>query len=92
MISFLESLKLVSSRFKSASPSNKRQIVETFCANFEWDGEKLSWDWKDPYHIVTNCKEKGNWLRALQFVRTYLEEESFGYDVRFDSTNEANPI
>lgn len=63
MMNFLENIKLVSSRFKSASPSNKRQIVETLCANFQWDGEKLSWDWKEPYHMITNSKEKGTWLR-----------------------------
>ena len=63
MINFLDNIRIVASRFKDASPSNKRQIVDTLCANFEWDGEKLSWDWKKPYHILTDSKEKGNWLR-----------------------------
>ncbi len=63
MINFLENIKIVSSRFKDASPSNKRQIVDTLCANFRWDGMKLSWDWKKPYHILTNSEKKGDWLR-----------------------------
>ncbi len=63
MINFLDNIKIVASRFRDASPSNKRQIVDTLCANFEWNGEKLSWDWKKPYHILTDSKEKGDWLR-----------------------------
>ncbi|KUK77691.1 MAG: Recombinase [candidate division WS6 bacterium 34_10] len=63
MINFLENIKLVGTRFKNASPSNKRQIVDALCANLKWDGQKLSWDWKKPYNILTDSDEKGNWLR-----------------------------
>lgn len=63
MFNFLESIKTVGARFKSASPSNKRAIVDTLCENFKWDGEKLSWEWKKPYHMLTDSDEKGDWLR-----------------------------
>ena len=63
MLNFLESIKTVATRFKSATPSNKHTITSTLCANFKWDGEKLSWDWKKPYHMLTDSNEKGSWLR-----------------------------
>ena len=63
MFNFLKGIKIVGSRFKTASPSNKRQIVDTLCANFKWNGKELSWEWKKPYHLLTNSNEKGRWLR-----------------------------
>ena len=62
MLGLLKNIQEVGKRFEVASPSNKRSIMETLCANLKWDGKKLSWDWKEPYHILTNSKEKGNWL------------------------------
>ena len=63
MVELLMNIQEVGKRFEVASPPNKRDIIETLCANLKWDGEKLSWDWKKPYHILTDSKKKGNWLR-----------------------------
>lgn len=72
MIGLLTNIQEVGKRFEVASPSNKRSIMETLCANLLWDGKKLSWDWKKPYNILTNSDEKGNWLRILGIVRTEI--------------------
>ena len=63
MMDFLDAVRKVGIRFKDASPENKRMIVTTLCANFKWDGEKLVWKWRKPYHVLTNAEEKINWLR-----------------------------
>ncbi|MFA7627997.1 MAG: recombinase family protein [Candidatus Dojkabacteria bacterium] len=63
MVNFLDALRTVGDRFSEASPLNKRMIVRTLCANFKWDGKKLVWKWRKPYHVLTNSDEMINWLR-----------------------------
>lgn len=62
MLELLINIQEVGKRFQNASPSNKRNIIDTLCANLKWNGKKLSWDWKKPYNILTDSKEEGNWL------------------------------
>ncbi len=59
---FLDTLKTATSRFDQATPTNKRDIVETICANIEWDGEKVVWEWKNKYKKLLEGGESTKWL------------------------------
>ena len=63
MESFLESLKIASTRFNQGTPANKRVIVETLCANLRWDGENVVWDWRNKYKNLINQEKDLDWLR-----------------------------
>jgi site-specific DNA recombinase len=63
MEEFLDSLKTASARFNQGTPTNKRVIVETLCANITWDGKKVVWDWKNKYKKLINQEEDIDWLR-----------------------------
>ncbi len=63
MYQFLDSVKYVTKRLRTALPNNKRELVNVFCENLAWKDEKAHWDWKKPYFILVNPPESSNWLR-----------------------------
>jgi len=63
MYKFLDDIKYITNRLRKASAPNKREIVDIFCENLVWDYEKLRWDWKKPYYIMTNRKKNSTVLR-----------------------------
>lgn len=54
MYDFVDNLKDVTSRVRTAKVENKRTVVSVFCENLVWKDEKLEWDWKKPYFILAN--------------------------------------
>ncbi len=52
MYAFLDTVKYVTSRLNMTLPHNKKELVDIFCENLVWDGEKLRWDWKKPYYYL----------------------------------------
>lgn len=62
MYQFLDSVKYVTKKLKSASPINKREVVDIFCENLAWKDEKVRWDWKKPYFILAKQPKKSNVL------------------------------
>jgi hypothetical protein len=37
-------------------------MVDIFCENLKWDGEKLHWDWKKPYLYLSKPSKNSTWL------------------------------
>ena len=62
MDSFVDSLKSITSRLEISLPENKRELIDIFCENLRWNGEKLLWDWKKPYYIFINQPISSNVL------------------------------
>lgn len=62
MYSFLDNVKFITKRFKVATPENKREMIDIFCENLRWDGEKLHWNWKKPYFYLANSSKSASML------------------------------
>lgn len=58
MQKFLENIKHVAKKLKTALPANKREMIEVFCENFIWNDNKLRWDWKKPYFFIAKNPKK----------------------------------
>ncbi|MBW7955445.1 hypothetical protein H3C66_01820 [Patescibacteria group bacterium] len=58
MYSFLDNIKYVTQRLRTALPGNKKEFVDIFCENLEWKDEKLRWDWKKPHYFVAKLPKK----------------------------------
>lgn len=76
MKSFLDDIKHVSKKLRTALPENKREFVEIFCENFVWNGEKLGWDWKKPYFFVAKQPKKSMMLPLWDFIRPLFPDTS----------------
>ena len=54
MQQFLDSIKYVTKRLRTACSENKREMVDIFCENLVWKDKKLTWDWKKVYYVFAN--------------------------------------
>lgn len=64
MYKFLEDVRYITKRIKSASAPNKKALVEIFCENLEWKDGKLRIHWKKPYFILAKQPNKSIVLRG----------------------------
>lgn len=62
MYKFLDDIRYINTRLRKASPMNKREMVEIFCENLLWNYEKLRWDWKNPYYLLTKQSKNSTML------------------------------
>lgn len=71
MKDFLDSIKFVSKRLRTARAENKRELVDIFCENLEWKGKKLTWDWKKAYFVFANQPKKSQMLPLVDSLRRF---------------------
>jgi site-specific DNA recombinase len=64
MNEFLDNIKYVAKRLRSALPENKKEMVDIFCENLEWKNKKLLWDWKKPYFFIVKRSKNTSVLRG----------------------------
>lgn len=69
MYGFLDNIKYVTQRLRTALPGNKKEMVDIFCENLVWEDEKLRWDWKKPYYFVAKLPKKSMVLPAIEEIR-----------------------
>lgn len=62
MNNFLDNIKFVTRKFETALPQNKREMVDIFCENLMWDGQKARFDWTKPYFILAKQPNNSNVL------------------------------
>ena len=68
----LDFAQLAPSAFRSGSPVQQRQVLETVGSNFRVAARKAAYDAKKPFALLATASTHSSWYACVKDVRTFL--------------------